>query len=167
MCTAAVDSPHGHHIDIAKLRIFTEPVGDDERVSAADFARTIEAFFFLEQYGRMTPDWLWDGACRRALAASWAGEKTLAIPASMGPIPESLPTFEHQLKGEDESLYWVLFFRHGQTTYRKAFKACIAEVRKTADWDTATRTPLLSPDQDKMRKAANAFVAKKVLLVAD
>jgi len=167
MCAGAGDSPHGHHIEIETLRLFTEPIESDERVSAADFARALQMFFFLERYGRATPDWLWKGACRLELAASWTGEKSPAIPASMGPIPESLPAFEHQMSGSDESLYWVLFFRHGPAVYRKAFKACVDEVAETADWDSAVGTHLLSLDQDTMRAAANEFVAKKVELVED
>lgn len=162
ICVAADDRRFGQHYDLDTQRLFVVPFGSERTMASADFAQSVQALFIMESFGRSVPTWIIRGLTKQAAAGALTGKAAPVIPERFGPVPLSLPPLERQLDGAEESFFWLLFFRAGPVRYRKAFDAVVAEATRTFDWDTAVRSHLLSLDQEKLLKAANAFVAKKV-----
>jgi hypothetical protein len=149
-------------------RVFAVPLKKDDALGRAELADRLALVFHVQCCGDGLPLWLSDGE-RRVAAAEAFTRKPLPSVATdyVAEFATSLVTLD-QLATKPpkdavaQSASYVALFRAGPQAYRDAFKSFLLDLAATGDWETSQRTHILSLDQEKLRSAAQTFVAKEL-----
>ncbi len=166
-------SRSGSYADGELCRLSVVPPPKGASAAAAELACAAWRSF-VDQTGMDDyPFWLYLGEGDAAAAESLAGKPLPALPDGMiVAIPNPLPRLDEIAKvrrayGQDVDgmLAWVAFFRCGPKPWRDAFAAFLQEGAASHDWAAAEKKNLLAFDQEKLRDAAQAFLAKGLTAV--
>ena len=150
-------------------RMFTVPIGERGAANRQQFVGSLAVMILGDFYGLEQPPWFGMG---ERIVASQRDSTKKKLPTATKAMLEELKAFSKKfakLQTEKHSpapeyqaqcFAYIAMFHAGPPQYRKAYRAFLAELRKTFDAAEATRKHLLSLDQARLLKDVKTFISK-------
>jgi hypothetical protein len=168
--TAATES--GTRAVPEKAALFVVPPAKGDAAAAAGLAAEAWRAFFFQTIGEW-PFWLYLAEGRAAEAAVQTGKPLPSVPQGMVPAGLQLTLRLDELTEldrvtddqQDLCFAYLAFLRCGPKPWRDAFAEFLKDVAAGTDARAAERERLLSLDQEKLRAAAQAWLANGLTVV--
>lgn len=170
---SASEARHGQYASLVKLQLYAVPPAKGDADAAADLVREAWQAFLSQTFGNEIPFWLYVGEGYAAGAESATGRPLPAVPESLSSeLPKSLRRLDElvalsSLSADDrmQMFVYVAFLRCGAKPWRDAFAAFLKDSAANGDCTTAQKERLLSLDQEKLRTAAQSWLARGFTVV--
>ena len=165
---SASQTRYGNRASREKLQLYAVPPAKGDASAAADLVSEAWQALRVQTFGNEVPLWLYVGEYQAAHAESLTGRALPSVPASLMPeLPTTLRRLDELAALESaspaacmEMFAYVAYLRCGAKPWRDAFAAFLKDIAANGDCGTAEKARLLSLDQEKLRTAAQAWLAK-------